>query len=77
MNDKESLMNYIVREIDQYQTRLCVYKNWHISCQNEDEKIVLKKMISSVEDQVEILYKQFNKIFPRGFKSLMGSRSEI
>ena len=66
MNDKESLMNYIVREIDEYQTRLCVYKNWHISCQYEDEKIVLKKMISSVEDQVEILYKQFNKIFHEG-----------
>ena len=66
INDKELLMNYIIREIDDYQTCLYAYKNWHKSCQNEDEKIVVKKMISSIEDQVEILYKQFNKIFHEG-----------
>lgn len=66
INDKELLMNYIIREIDDYQTRLYAYENWHKSCQNEDEKIVVKKMISSIEDQVKILYKQFNKIFHDG-----------
>ena len=66
INDKELLMNYIIREIDDYQTRLYAYENWHKYRQNEDEKIVVKKMISSIEDQVEILYKQFNKIFHEG-----------
>ena len=61
----EFILNDIAKEIHEYQTCLWVYKDWHNSCQNEKKKIVLKKMIFTVEDQVEILYKQFTKVFMR------------
>ena len=66
MNDKESLMNCILKEIDEYQSRLSIYKEWLKSCQNEVVQISLKKMISSIESQVEILYNQFNESFHEG-----------
>ena len=65
MNDKESL-NCILKEIDEYQSQLFVYKEWQKSCHNEDVGIVLKKLISSIEIQVEILYNEFNKKFHEG-----------
>lgn len=63
MNDKESLMKCILKEIDEYQS---IYKEWLKSCQNEVVQISLEKMISSIESQVEILYNQFNESFHEG-----------